>query len=267
MANFCYHKNMRGLEEMTKNTRLASVVRVFFAVCVSVFLLSSNAQAENTAGAQCLPKYRAIIDELSNANIQRQNQAITELIGQPPSVSQMSCVDQLAAQYSSEIGKIFSDPFMGLANTTFPDVVQDTFLGTVVDNFMGGALSRIQSAINTTISNTISSVAGAILPGVGGALGNLFGGGTDYDCKIMKAIWDLVQCAGLPEFPSLFDLDFGGSFLSRPDSCAGQVLYDSALDMLNNSGLARQAIGASAQQSRALNRAIRCSVGAGADCQ
>ena len=266
MAKFCYHRYMRGLEEMTKNTRLAIVIRVFFAVCISVILLSGEARANNT-GAQCDSSMRSIVEQLSNMNIQRQNQAVIDTITQPSSVAQMSCVDQLAAQYSSEIGKIFTDPFMGLANTQFPGVIQDSFLGTVADNFIGSALSGVQSAINTTISNTISSVAGAILPGVGGALGNLFGGGSDYDCKIMKAIWDMVQCVGLPELPSLFDLDFGGSFLTRPDSCEGQVLYDSALDMLNNSGLARQAIDASAQQSRAMNRAIRCSVGAGTDCQ
>ena len=222
---------------------------------------------KNASGEQCSPEMRNIAEQLQNMRSQRANEIITSSITQPTSVAQMSCVDQLAAQYSSQIGKIFTDPIMGLANTKFPDVVQKTFLGTVVDNFMGSALSGIQSAVNTVISDTISSVAGAILPGVGGALGNLFGGGAKFDCKIMKAIWDLVQCAGLPKFPSLFDLDFGGSFLQRPDSCEGRVLYDTALDMLNNTGLARQTVNASAQQSKALNKAIRCSVGAGRDCR
>lgn len=246
-----------------------SLITRFITIIAFVTLASANAQASAPAGAnpQCDPAMFSIADQLSLMHKNMANQSMADLITQPTSVAQMSCIDQLSSKYADEIGSQFGSSIGLGASSNFSGLVQDSFLGIVADNFMGGALSGIQEAINTSISNTISSVAGAILPGLGGGLGNLFGGGTDFDCKIMKAIWDLIQCQDFPEFPKLFDLDIGGSLLSRPDSCAGQALYDGAIDMLNNSGVADSMTQWSAEQSQELNRSIRCSVASGSDCQ
>lgn len=221
----------------------------------------------NAAGQQCDPAMFSIADQLSMLYTNMANQSINDLITQPTSVAQMSCIDQLSAKYAEDIGSQFGNSIGLGASSNFPDIVQDSFLGIVADNFLGGALSGVQEAINTGLANTISSVANSILPGLGGGLGNLFGGGADFDCKLMKTIWDTIQCLEFPEIPKLFDLDFGGSFLSRPDSCEGQALYDTALDMLNNSGVANSMTEWSAEQSQELNRSIRCSVASGSDCQ
>lgn len=246
--------------------KLHRIVPLFVFWFLILTTLPHNAHASAVNNAQCLPENLSIADQLANLYKNQANQSLSDIITQPTSVAQMSCIDQLSAKYASEIGTKFMND-IGLSGTsTYPDFVQDTFLGIVADNFMGGALSGIQEAINGAIANTLSNVANAILPGIGGGLGNLLGGGVDYDCEIMKTIWDLIQCQGLPEFPKLFDLDFGGSFLSRPDSCVGQVLYDGAIDTLNNSGAASGLKAWSAQESQQLNQAIRCSVGSGSDC-
>ena len=228
---------------------------------------ASAGAAPAGSNPQCVPSMFSVADQLKMMHNNMANQTITDLIAQPTSVAQMSCLDQLSAKYGSEIGNKFLDGIgLGSGRADFPGIINDTFMGSVIDNFMGGALSGIQEAVNGAITNTISNVANAILPGVGSGLGNLLGGGTDFDCKIMKTLWELIQCQEFPEFPKLFDLDFGGSFLSRPDSCAGQALYDGAIDVLNDSGIGQGFESWSANSSQQLNRAIRCSVGSGSDC-
>ena len=247
----------------------AACLVMIFAFGLSVSTLPSDALANTGSGGnpQCLPEMFSIADQLKNMYNDMANQSITDLITQPTSVAQMSCLDQLSAKYGSEIGARFLDGIgIGTGRADFGGIISDTFIGSVIDNFMGGALSGVQEAVNGAITNTISGVANAILPGVGGGIGNLLGGGTDFDCKVMKTIWELIQCQEFPQFPKIFDLEIGGSFLSRPESCAGQALYDGAIDVLNNSGLARSFENWSAEAGQELNRSIRCSIGSGSDC-
>ena len=238
----------------------------FFAV---IALPQQGFASTTSAGSnpQCDSSQFSIADQLKMMSNNIANQTISDLITQPPSVAQLSCLDQLSAKYGSEIGNKFLDDIgLGSGRADFEGIINDTFIGSVIDNFMGGALSGIQEAVNGAISNTISNVANAILPGVGGGIGNLLGGGTDFDCQIMKTIWELIQCQEFPDFPKIFDLDFGGSFLSRPDSCAGQALYDGAIETLNNSGVSQGLENWGVEQSQELNRSIRCSIGSGSDC-
>ena len=207
-------------------------------------------QALGEAIAQiCDPVQRGILRELADFKRNQENQIAKDTIQKPPSVGQLGCVDQISAKFADEIGTIFSDPISGLRSAKYPDFVEQTFIGYIADNFTNSAFSAISESITSVVNDTVSQITGSIF---GGMSAN-----SQFECQVMETLWAMFQCIELPKLPSLGDLDFGGSFLSRPDSCVGQALYDGAIDMINNSGAAKRMMDWSDGASQKMGDSIR----------
>lgn len=212
-----------------------------------------NGTAASAARQLCDGWVRDSLSTLKDAKMNMENQAGQELLQKPPSVGQLGCVDQISAQFADKVGSIFTDPISGLRSAKYPDFVEQTFLSYMADNFLGSTFSAISESITTVVNDTVSQVTGSIFGGLGGA----FGGNAQFECQVMETLWAMFQCIDFPQLPSLGDLDLGGSFLSRPDSCVGQALYDGAIDMLNNSGMAKRMMDWSDTASQNLGSNIR----------
>ena len=223
---------------------------------IMFFFPHNHARADNP---MCDPAMNNILKTLADAKRNTEMQIAQETIQKPPSVGQLGCVDQISAKFADEVGTIFSDPISGLRSAKYPDFVEQTFLSYMADNFLNSTFSAISESITSVVNDAVSQVTGSIFGGLGGA----FGGSAQFECQVMETLWAMFQCIELPKLPSLGDLDFGGSFLSRPDSCVGQALYDGAIDVINNSGVAKRMMDWSDTASQNLGNNIRSSITGG----
>jgi hypothetical protein len=178
--------------------------------------------------------------QLAESNMNVEKQMIDEAISKPTSVMELTCFDQFGEMFNSEIGAIFGNTQddsitgVGLAEFGFADTFTDTqaaigneIIGGLTGGLFGSRGNTIGDMISTQVQSAISSVMGSM----GGG-----GGNVQFQCEAMNLLWEIMQCEDILDFkiPSLQDLigDIGlGDALSglRPDSCAGEALYDAAL--------------------------------------
>jgi hypothetical protein len=200
----------------------------------------SNGVLNSTTPTQyesCSAEILSVGAQLSESRMQVEKQQIDEAISKPQNVAEMSCIEQFGEMFNREIGAIFG-------NTDGDDI---SGVGLEIFNF-DGIFTQTQAAINQQINNAINNgllggrglnIGGAITDTLNSMLGGISGGSgnVNFTCEAMNLLWEIMQCQDIFDFkiPSLKDLmgDFSLSGLLSdimPDSCAGQVLTEAALE-------------------------------------
>lgn len=192
--------------------------------------------APTTEYESCDQDILSVGAQLSESRMQVEKQQIDEAISKPQNVGEMTCMDQFGEMFNQEIGRIFG-------NTD-----GDSISGGGLEIFdFDGIFTQTQQAINTQINNAISNgllggrglnVGGAISDALSGVFGtSVSGSNVNFTCEAMNLLWEIMQCEDIFDFqiPSLNDLlgDFSLSSMLEdimPDSCAGQVLTQAALE-------------------------------------
>lgn len=219
---------------MQKLCRTYVLYLCLLAVFIIVPIGAKRAMAEEMS---CSSDILSTGAQLSESRMQIEKQQIDEAISKPVSVMEMSCIDQFGEMFNREIGGIFGN--------TEGDNIDG--VGLEFFNF-DGIFTETQTAINQTINDAISEgLLGGRGMNIGGfisdQLSSLFGGisggdgNVDFTCEAMNMLWEIMQCQDIFDFkiPTLNDLlgDFSLSSMLEdimPDSCAGQVLTQAALD-------------------------------------
>lgn len=213
------------------------------AASVSKYFEDGNACSNGVLSSQqteyesCSAEILSVGAQLSESRMQVEKQQIDEAISKPQNVAEMSCIEQFGEMFNREIGAIFG-------NTSGDDI---SGVGLEIFNF-DGIFTQTQAAINQQINNAINNgllggrglnIGGAITDTMNSMLGGISGGSgnVNFTCEAMNLLWEIMQCQDIFDFkiPSLKDLmgDFSLSGLLSdimPDSCAGQVLTEAALE-------------------------------------
>lgn len=187
---------------------------------------ANGAGGQASAAPSCSNDMLETGKQLKEASMNLEKGIIDQMVQKPPSVMEMSCLDQFGKMFEQEIGQIFSDTTEGLEllGEAMPRIFGDTqtsILGEVSMSLFGDRANSFGSAI----SSQLNSVLGGILGGEDNPVG--------YNCEVMNTLWNILQCEDIFNFniPSLKDLIGGAGFMQDilPSSCSGKALYDGAL--------------------------------------
>jgi phage-related protein len=214
---------------------------LYLALFFTFALFLTGGRVAAAEEASCSSDILSTGAQLSESRMQIEKQQIDEAVSKPASVMEMSCIEQFGEMFNREIGGIFGN--------TDGDSIDG--VGLEFFNFEG-IFTETQNAMNQTINDAINNgllggrglnIGGAISDTLNSMLGGISGGSgnVDFTCEAMNLLWEIMQCQDIFDFkiPTLNDIigDFSLSGMLEdimPDSCAGQVLTQAALDQATN---------------------------------